>query len=83
MKAAEWFAQGESSSAIAKELRVSVRCVRRWRRSWDKMGRGPCARPGQRGSEVGLRPVRPAEGGFDKGAGGARSTGSAVDALEG
>jgi transposase len=38
MKAAERFASGEPSSAIAKELRVSVRSVQRWRRSWDMGG---------------------------------------------
>jgi transposase len=38
MVAAERFAQGESSSAIAKDLRVSVRSVQRWRRLWDEGG---------------------------------------------
>ncbi|MEV1086129.1 winged helix-turn-helix domain-containing protein [Streptomyces sp. NPDC050211] len=38
MMAAEQFAAGEPSSAIAKELRVSVRSVQRWRRAWDKDG---------------------------------------------
>ncbi|MEV0468562.1 winged helix-turn-helix domain-containing protein [Streptomyces prunicolor] len=38
MMAAERFAAGEPSSAIAKELRVSVRSVQRWRRLWDKAG---------------------------------------------
>ncbi|MGW3124414.1 IS630 family transposase [Streptomyces sp. NPDC001107] len=38
MNAAEGFARGEPSSAIAKELRVSVRSVQRWRRAWDKGG---------------------------------------------
>jgi transposase len=38
MTAAERFAQGEPSSVIAKELRVSVRSVQRWRRAWDKAG---------------------------------------------
>ncbi|MEU0208344.1 helix-turn-helix domain-containing protein [Streptomyces canus] len=36
MKAAEAFARGEPSSGIARELRVSVRSVQRWRRAWDK-----------------------------------------------
>ncbi|MCZ1011474.1 hypothetical protein O1L68_37580 [Streptomyces lydicus] len=31
LKAAERFAQGEASSLIAKDLRVSVRSVQRWR----------------------------------------------------
>lgn len=38
LKAAERFAQGEPSSAIAKELQVSVRSVQRWRRAWDEGG---------------------------------------------
>ena len=38
MVAAERFALGEPSSVIAKELRVSVRSVQRWRRAWDKGG---------------------------------------------
>ncbi|MCX4993767.1 winged helix-turn-helix domain-containing protein [Streptomyces sp. NBC_00568] len=38
MMAAERFAAGEPSSAIAKELRVSVRSVQRWRQAWDKNG---------------------------------------------
>ena len=38
MMAAERFAAGEPSSAIAKELRVSVRSIQRWRRLWDKAG---------------------------------------------
>ncbi|WP_443049720.1 IS630 family transposase [Streptomyces sp. NBC_00287] len=38
MMAAERFAAGEPSSAIAAELRVSVRSVQRWRRLWDKGG---------------------------------------------
>ena len=37
MRAAERFAQGEPSSVIAKELRVSVRSVQR-RRAWEKGG---------------------------------------------
>jgi len=38
LKAAEKFAQGEASSAVAKGLRVSVRSVQRWRRAWDEGG---------------------------------------------
>nr|WP_055521183.1 winged helix-turn-helix domain-containing protein [Streptomyces ossamyceticus] len=38
MMAAERFAVGEPRSAIAKELRVSVRSVQRWRRAWDRGG---------------------------------------------
>ncbi|MCX4564478.1 winged helix-turn-helix domain-containing protein [Streptomyces phaeochromogenes] len=38
MTAADRFALGEPSPVIAKELRVSVRSVQRWRRAWDKGG---------------------------------------------
>ncbi|MEU1465235.1 helix-turn-helix domain-containing protein [Streptomyces sp. NPDC005727] len=38
LKAAGRFAQGEASSAIAKDLRVSVRSVQRWRQMWDEGG---------------------------------------------
>ncbi|WTL51356.1 helix-turn-helix domain-containing protein (plasmid) [Streptomyces sp. NBC_01497] len=34
LQAAERFALGEGSSAIARDLRVSVRSVQRWRRAW-------------------------------------------------
>ncbi|WP_263973120.1 hypothetical protein [Streptomyces dioscori] len=43
---------GEPSSAIVKELRVSVRSVQRWRRSWDKGARrrfGRRVQPPRRG----------------------------------
>ncbi|MEU3294426.1 hypothetical protein ABZ722_18915 [Streptomyces longwoodensis] len=33
LKPAEKFAQGEASSVIAKDLRVSVRSVQRWRQA--------------------------------------------------
>ncbi|MGW6684190.1 helix-turn-helix domain-containing protein [[Kitasatospora] papulosa] len=45
------FADGRGSTGIAKELRVSVRSVQRWRRSWREAGqdavrsRGPAVRP--------------------------------------
>ncbi|MBV2358132.1 helix-turn-helix domain-containing protein, partial [Streptomyces sp. J2-1] len=51
LKAAERFAQGEASSVIAKDLRVSVRSVQRWRRTWDEGGpralrsQGPASLP--------------------------------------
>ncbi|MFJ9445911.1 transposase [Kitasatospora sp. NPDC101235] len=51
LKAAERFAQGEASSVIAKDLRVSVRSVQRWRQMWDKGGpralrsQGPASLP--------------------------------------
>ncbi|GHH62787.1 transposase [Streptomyces umbrinus] len=38
MMAAARFARREQSSGIARELRVSVRSVQRWRRLWDKGG---------------------------------------------
>ncbi|MFI2372111.1 helix-turn-helix domain-containing protein [Streptomyces sp. NPDC018833] len=51
LKAAERFARGEASSLIAKELRVSVRSVQRWRQAWDEGGprvlrsQGPASLP--------------------------------------
>lgn len=51
LKAAERFAQGEASSVIARDLRVSVRSVQRWRRMWDEGGpralrsQGPASLP--------------------------------------
>jgi transposase len=38
MRAAERFARGEASSVIAKDLRVSVRSVQRWRLAWETGG---------------------------------------------
>jgi transposase len=37
-QAAERFTQGDISAAIAKDLRVSVRSVQRWRRTWTEGG---------------------------------------------
>lgn len=34
LKAAERFARGETNAVIARDLRVSVRSVQRWRRTW-------------------------------------------------
>ncbi|MEW1867915.1 helix-turn-helix domain-containing protein [Streptomyces caelestis] len=51
MEAAEMFAEGQDNAAVAKELRVGVRSVRRRRRSWHEGGRqtlhskGSAARP--------------------------------------
>ncbi|MFE9940526.1 winged helix-turn-helix domain-containing protein [Streptomyces hirsutus] len=51
MEAAEMFAEGQDNATVAKELRVSVRSVQRWRRSWQDDGRqtlrskGSAARP--------------------------------------
>ncbi|MFF0011366.1 helix-turn-helix domain-containing protein [Streptomyces sp. NPDC005374] len=36
--AAELFDGGHGSAAIARELRVSVRSVQRWRRAWKRVG---------------------------------------------
>ncbi|WP_420918691.1 IS630 family transposase [Streptomyces coelicoflavus] len=38
LKAAKRFAQSEASSVIARDLRVSVCSVQRWRRMWDEGG---------------------------------------------
>ncbi|MFJ3145961.1 winged helix-turn-helix domain-containing protein [Streptomyces halstedii] len=38
LQAAERFASGEGSTAIAGDLRVSVRSVRRWRHAWAEGG---------------------------------------------
>ncbi|MEU8792658.1 helix-turn-helix domain-containing protein [Streptomyces sp. NPDC048643] len=51
MLAAEGLARGEKNTAVAKDLRVSVRSVERWRRSWREGGfqalkaSGPAKRP--------------------------------------
>ncbi|WP_328930041.1 winged helix-turn-helix domain-containing protein [Streptomyces sp. NBC_00190] len=51
MEAVGMFADGRGSTEIAKELRVSVRSVQRWRRAWREAGqdavrsRGPASRP--------------------------------------
>jgi transposase len=51
MEAVGMFAAGRGSTGIAKELRVSVRSVQRWRRAWREAGqdavrsRGPASRP--------------------------------------
>nr|WP_324617242.1 helix-turn-helix domain-containing protein [Streptomyces sp. NRRL F-2580] len=38
------FAAGEKTAVIAKDLRVSVRSVERWRRAWRERGIHACAR---------------------------------------
>ncbi|MEU6443193.1 winged helix-turn-helix domain-containing protein [Streptomyces sp. NPDC047046] len=51
LQAAERFTQGEASSVIAGDLRVSVRSVQHWRRMWDEGGlrapqsQGPASLP--------------------------------------
>ncbi|MFJ3310549.1 helix-turn-helix domain-containing protein [Streptomyces sp. NPDC086549] len=42
MLATDGFALGEKNAVIAKRLRVTMRLVERWRRSW--RGGGPCGR---------------------------------------
>ncbi|MER6075673.1 winged helix-turn-helix domain-containing protein [Streptomyces sp. NPDC001817] len=38
LEAAERFARGEKAEAVARELRVTSRSVRRWRREWEEGG---------------------------------------------
>ncbi|MER6916043.1 winged helix-turn-helix domain-containing protein [Streptomyces sp. NPDC000594] len=51
LEAAGMSAAGQDNAVVAKELRVSVRSVQRWRRSWTEQGetglrsRGPVSRP--------------------------------------
>ncbi|WSQ98180.1 winged helix-turn-helix domain-containing protein [Streptomyces sp. NBC_01210] len=51
LEAAERFAAGASNAEVAKDLRVSVRSVQRWRRAWHEAGTeglrsaGPVSRP--------------------------------------
>ncbi|ROQ73378.1 winged helix-turn helix protein [Streptomyces sp. CEV 2-1] len=51
LQAAERFALGEGSTAIARDLRVSVRSVQRWRHAWAEGGprclrsQGPASLP--------------------------------------
>ncbi|MFJ9561494.1 helix-turn-helix domain-containing protein [Streptomyces fuscichromogenes] len=42
MQAAELFARGHGNVAVAKQLRVSVRSVQRWRQAWE-LGGTPAA----------------------------------------
>ncbi|AEY85341.1 IS630 family transposase [Streptomyces hygroscopicus subsp. jinggangensis 5008] len=51
MEAAERFAQGDESTVIAHDLRVSIRSVQRWRKAWSQGGprslasKGPASLP--------------------------------------
>lgn len=51
LEAAERFAAGDGNALIAKDLRVHVRSIQRWRRSWAQDGetglrsKGPVSRP--------------------------------------
>nr|WP_030186530.1 winged helix-turn-helix domain-containing protein [Streptomyces sp. NRRL S-813] len=38
LKAADRFARGEKTEAVARDLRVTSRSVRRWRRAWEQGG---------------------------------------------
>ncbi|WP_374704564.1 helix-turn-helix domain-containing protein [Streptomyces sp. NL15-2K] len=44
---AELFAAGHGNAAVAKDLRVSVRSVQRWRRAWEQGGERAWHRRGQ------------------------------------
>jgi transposase len=46
MEAAEQFGQGVENTVIAHDLRVSVRSVQRWRKSWSQGGPGALASKG-------------------------------------
>jgi transposase len=51
LQAAGWFARDEGNQVIARQLRVSVRSVQRWRKAWDNGGpqalrsKGPASLP--------------------------------------
>ncbi|MFF2511828.1 winged helix-turn-helix domain-containing protein [Streptomyces sp. NPDC058086] len=51
MQAAELFTLGHDNAAVARQLRVSVRSVQRWRQAWENGGtsalesQGPASRP--------------------------------------
>jgi hypothetical protein len=77
LKAAERFAQGEARSAIAKDLRVSVRSVQRWRQMW---AAGSAVAGAGVASEAEPEAVRPAGGGAGQGAGRAWLGRPALDA---
>jgi FixJ family two-component response regulator len=38
VEAAERFARGDENTVIARDLRVSVRSVQRWRKAWSEGG---------------------------------------------
>ncbi|WP_405806563.1 helix-turn-helix domain-containing protein [Streptomyces sp. NBC_00210] len=57
LEAAERFGRGESNAVIAKDLRVSVRSVQGWRRTWaEGVTRERCAGPGWPSAGRGPRP---------------------------
>lgn len=51
LQAAELFAAGQGNAVVARELRVSVPSVQRWRQAWEDGGeralasKGPVSRP--------------------------------------
>ncbi|MFJ9382046.1 winged helix-turn-helix domain-containing protein [Streptomyces sp. NPDC101455] len=47
LEAAERFARGEKTEVVARELRVTSRSVRRWRREWEEGGTGALHSKGQ------------------------------------
>ncbi|MCA1224361.1 winged helix-turn-helix domain-containing protein [Streptomyces sp. 8L] len=67
-QAAERFARGEGSTAIAKDLRVSVRSVQRWRRAWKEDGpralrsQGPASLPRLSEKQFAQLEAEPAKG---------------------
>ncbi|MER5357257.1 helix-turn-helix domain-containing protein [Streptomyces sp. NPDC002785] len=58
LQAAERFGRGETSTVIAKDLRVSIRSVQRWRQAcaeggpWALRSSGPSTRPPVSGSSL-------------------------------
>ncbi|WP_436843927.1 helix-turn-helix domain-containing protein [Streptomyces sioyaensis] len=59
LEAAERFERGDANGEIARDLRVSERAVRLWRKDWREAGRRPCFRRGRypaRGSRTSSGP---------------------------
>ncbi|MFD3497116.1 helix-turn-helix domain-containing protein [Streptomyces sp. NPDC058676] len=52
LEAAERFAAGASNAEVAKDLRVSVRSVQRWRRTWHDAGTEGLRSAGPRATRV-------------------------------
>ncbi|MBW8822579.1 MAG: winged helix-turn-helix domain-containing protein [Streptomyces sp.] len=87
MLAVDGFARGEKNTLIARELRVSVRSVERWRRSWREGGRqallpsGPAKRPKAGASDFAVLEPLLLEGAMAQGWAGERWTLSRVRLL--
>lgn len=68
LQVAERFARGEASSVIAKDLRVSVRSVQRWRQVWEEGGpralrsQGPTSLPRLSEKQFAQLETEPAKG---------------------